>query len=164
VRIFRTASSNADCLRLKADKTGVSHVWPIPEWLRAWLVLPGEHPLGGVSLHFTNKIRDGLTDLCLLAGVDRFTPQQLRQRSINEWTKANATAGQIVHGCGLGVMAHYLDPLSILESAAPRVRLPACFGVSLGAGQEDALLSNFRRLDPAGQGLVTMTLERLAAG
>jgi hypothetical protein len=25
-------------------------------------------------------------------------------------------------------------------------------------------LSNFRRLDPAGQGLVTMTLERLAAG
>jgi hypothetical protein len=26
------------------------------------------------------------------------------------------------------------------------------------------LLSNFRRLDPAGQGLVTMTLERLAAG
>jgi hypothetical protein len=164
VRLYRMTTSNADCLRLKADKTGVSHVWPIPEWLRAWLILPGEHPLGGVSLHFTNKIRDGLTDLCSLAGVDRFTPQQLRQRSINEWTKANATAGQIVHGCGLGVMAHYLDPLSILESAAPRVRLPACFGVSLGAGQEDALLSNFRRLDPAGQGLVTMTLERLAAG
>jgi hypothetical protein len=27
-----------------------------------------------------------------------------------------------------------------------------------------SLLTNFRRLDPAGQGLVTMTLERLAAG
>jgi hypothetical protein len=60
-------------------------------------------------------------------------------------------------------MAHYLDPLSILESASPRVRLPSCFGASSPTGEE-SLLSNFRRLDPAGQGLVTMTLERLAAG
>jgi hypothetical protein len=163
VRLYRLSTSNADCLRLKADKTGVNHVWPIPGWLREWLVLPGEHPLTGVSLHFTNKVRHGISDLCELAGVDRFTPQQLRQRSINEWTKANATAGQIVHGCGLGVMSHYIDPLTILESAAPRVRLPSCFGASAPTGEE-SLLGNFRRLDPAGQGLLTMTAERLAAG
>jgi len=69
-----------------------------------------------------------------------------------------------VHGSGLGVMSHYLDPLSVLESAAPRVRLPSCFGAQASTTTEDALIASFRRLDPSAQGLVSMTAERLAAG
>jgi hypothetical protein len=92
------------------------------------------------------------------------TPKQIRQTSVTEWTRANATAGAIVHGSGLGVMAHYLDPLSVLESAAPRVRLPSCFGACTETASEDTLLSHFRRLDPAAQGLIAGTAERLAAG
>lgn len=164
VRLFRMVNSRCECIRMKADKTGHCHVWPAPDWLHDWLIIPSAHPLNGVSLWFTNILRRGITALCEAAKVDRFTPQQLRQRSITEWSRANATAGAIVHGCGLGVLSHYLDPLQILEAAAPRVRLPECFGASATAGTEDALISNFRRLDPAAQGLVAGTAERLAIG
>lgn len=163
IRLFRTVTSLSEVIRLKADKTGRNHVWPVPKWINDWLPLPSLHPLNGVSLHFTNVIRDSLTSLCEQAGVDRITPQQIRQRSITEWSRANATAGAIVHGCGLGVLSHYLDPLQILESAAPRVRLPECFGAVNSSG-EDSLVANFRRLDAGAQGLLTMTAERLAAG
>lgn len=163
LRVYRTTNSKTEVIRLKADKTGRNHCWPAPQWLQAWLPVPASHPLNGVSLHFTNVVRDCLTVLCEQAGVERITPQQLRQRSITEWSRANATAGAIVHGCGLGVLSHYLDPLQILESAAPRVRLPECFGATNASG-EDSLVANFRRLDPGAQGLLTMTAERLAAG
>ena len=163
LRIFRTVTSQTEVIRLRADKTGRNHVWPVLPWLQEWLMLPSAHPLNGVSLHFTNVLRDGLTLLCEQAGVERITPQQLRQRSITEWSRANATAGAIVHGCGLGVLSHYLDPLQILESAAPRVRLPECFGATSATGEE-SLLANFRRLDQSAQDLIAGTAERLAAG
>lgn len=163
LRIFRTVTSQTETIRLKAEKTSHYHVWPVPRWIDTWLAVPSEHPLNGVSLHFTNVLRDWLTNLCKLAAVERITPQQLRQRSITEWSRANATAGAIVHGCGLGVLSHYLDPLQILESAAPRVRLPECFGATSAAGEE-SLLANFRRLDQSAQDLISGTAERLASG
>jgi len=147
-----------------ASKTGKDHVWPLPPWLRERMVDRSRIPYRAANDHAQTIVRAELERACKLAKVPRLLPIQLRQRAVTEWTRANAKAGEILHGCGLGVLRHYIEPLSILESAAPRVRLPSCFGVSLSAGQEDTLLSNFRRLDPAGQGLVTMTLERLAAG
>ena len=163
IRVYKAVTSQTEVIRLRADKTGRNHVWPVAQWMRQWFPLPSEHPLNGVSLHFTNVLRDGLTLLCEQAGVERITPQQLRQRSITEWSRANATAGAIVHGCGLGVLSHYLDPLQILESAAPRVRLPECFGATSATGEE-SLLANFRRLDQSAQDLIAGTAERLAAG
>jgi hypothetical protein len=38
------------------------------------------------------------------------------------------------------------------------------FSSSESASTDDALLSHFRRLDPAAQGLIAGTAERLAAG
>jgi hypothetical protein len=52
------------------------------------------------------------------------TLQQLRRASITLWMQAHPEAGRIVHGCGLGVLRHYLDPWTILVSAAPRFTLP----------------------------------------
>lgn len=149
-------------LRKAASKTGRFHSWPLPEWLAkiiAEITFPQQY-----CLENTKKIvRSQLVLCCEAASVPTWTPKQLRQRSITEWSRANATAGAIVHGCGLGVLSHYLDPLQILESAAPRVRLPECFGATNASG-EDSLVANFRRLDPGAQGLLTMTAERLAAG
>lgn len=75
-------------------------------------------------------------------------------------------AGEIVHGCGLsGVMRHYIDRISILDSAAARVRIPDCFrGTMAPDCHESTLLENFRRMDAAAQGIITTTAERLAAG
>lgn len=152
-----------DTLRLTASKTRHRHEYPTPRWMPAiWEpVLP---PWTRSTDFWRKTLREAIAHACRLAGVPEWTPKQLRQRSVTEWSRANATAGAIVHGCGLGVLHHYLDPLQILEGAAPRVRLPECFGASADAGTEDALLGHFRRLDPAAQGLIAGTAERLAAG
>jgi integrase len=152
-----------DVLRFTASKTGVHHVWPVPKWLHKFM-RPVESHTGHSTIWFGRLLRDELAETCTRANIAVFTPKNLRQASIGEWTAANATAGAIVHGMGLGVMQHYLDPLAVLQSAAPRVRLPACFGATESASTEESLLCHFRRLDPAAQGLISGTAERLAAG
>lgn len=63
-------------------------------------------------------------ELNRIAGVepdeDAFGPQPIRRSAINQWTLASPEAGRIVHGSGLGVMAHYLDPLTVLTDAMSR--------------------------------------------
>lgn len=50
----------------------------------------------------------------------------------------------------------------------PRVivvnQVTTAYRVASALTGEESLLCNFRRLDPAGQGLITLTAERLAAG
>lgn len=163
IEVYVSINEPCDVLRHKASKTGLLHCWPVPSWLHVWM--PRVEPLTGYSTAwFGEMLRDELAETCARAGVTIATPKQIRQASINAWTNANATAGAIVHGCGLGVMGHYIDPLSVLESAAPRVRLPECFGACKDGDSESNLLAHFRRLDPAAQGLIAGTAERLAAG
>ncbi len=108
-------------------------------------------------------MRGELDRVCDKADVPRILPKNLRQRAITEWTKTGE-AGAIIHGCGFignhAVMRHYVDKLAILESAAPRVRLPSCFGATPPTA-ESTLLDNFRRLDPAAQMLIAGTAERM---
>lgn len=87
-------------------------------------------------------------------------PKHVRQRALTEWSRADAMAGRIIHGCGLGVLDHYVDPLSILENAQHRVRLPVSFGADQSSGEDVAV--TFRRLDPEAQQLVRSTIRRLA--
>jgi len=162
VDVFLIARQPADMIVHQASKTSLVHRWPVPRWLGEWM-RPVDSPIRRNTLHFRKVIEFSLARCCDAAGVPIVTPKQLRQRSITEWTRANATAGAIVHGCGLGVMAHYLDPLSVLESAAPRVRLPACFGAT-PTTSTDTLVRNFGRMDPAAQQMMVGLSERLAAG
>jgi hypothetical protein len=154
----------ADVIRHTASKTGLHHAFPVPGWLLAWM--PENEPCRICrNAWFCKLLRDELARTCEEASVAVITPKQIRQASITEWSRANATAGAIIHGCGLGVLSCYIDPLSVLESAAPRVRVPdAMRGKCETADTETALLSHFRRLDPAAQGIISMTAERLAAG
>ena len=163
VALYCSLSRPGNVIRHQAHKTGLNHCWPVPAWFTQWI--PQVEPQTGYSTGwFAKLLRDELAETCLRAELPVITPKQIRQASITEWSRANATAGSIVHGCGLGVLAHYVDPLSVLESAAPRVRLPACFGACQSQGAEDTLLQYFRRLDPAAQSLITGTAERLAMG
>jgi integrase len=155
--------ASSEAIRWQASKTGKNHVWPMPSWSSSWLSSV-ELPYSKSNDHAQVIVRGELERVADIADVPRIFPQQLRQRAVVEWTRANATAGAIVHGMGLGVMTHYLDPLAVLEGAAPRVRVPACFGASKTHDTESSLLSHFRRLDPSAQSLITGTAERLAAG
>jgi hypothetical protein len=151
-------------LTWKASKTGHSHQYPLPMWIQPHLQV--RQSLGAAySRHWLQSlVYQHLEAACVAASVERFTPQQIRQRSITEWSRANATAGRLIHGCGIGVLSHYIDPLSVLESAAPRVRVPAAMlGDCKQHDTEGALIDNFRKLDPQAQGLIASTTERLAA-
>jgi hypothetical protein len=148
-------------LTIQAEKTGKKHTYPVPVWLKKIDCSDGMK-LKRNTDYFRHLIWDTLEQACLTCGVPVVMPQQIRQRSVNEWSKANATAGAIIHGSGLGVMTHYIDPLTVLESAAPRVRLPACFGACPEGTGEEHLLNQYRRLDPAAKSIISTTAERLA--
>lgn len=160
---LRGVDLSGDAIRWQASKTSKNHCWPLMQWMRTFLE-PIGLPYRSSNDHAQVIVRGELQRVSELAGVSRIMPQQMRQRSVQEWTRANATAGAIVHGMGLGVMSHYLDPLMVLESAALRVRLPKAFGCVQSQSTEEALITSFRRLDPAAQGLISGTAERLAAG
>jgi hypothetical protein len=160
---IRGVDLSGDAIQCQASKTGKNHAWPMMRWMRPYLE-PARLPFEKSNDHAQVIVRGELERVAQLGKVPRIMPQQLRQRAVQEWTRANATAGAIVHGQALGVMSHYLDPLMVLESTAPRVRLPACFGAKESASTEEALLHSFRRLDPSAQGLISGTAERLAAG
>lgn len=155
---------DGETIHWQASKTVKNHAWPLPSWMRPHLQPVKRLPYTKSNDHAQVIVRGELERVAQIGKVARIMPQQLRQRSVQEWTRANATAGAIVHGMGLGVMQHYLDPLMVLESASPRVRIPSCFGSTAAESTEDALLCHFRRLDPAAQGLIAGTAERLAAG
>lgn len=81
--------------------------------------------------------------------------QALRRWSICAWSSANAEAGRIIHGSGLGILRHYVDPYRILCHAAEAVELPQSFTGPLAmeesqkvSGSESELLCNFRHANP----------------
>ncbi len=160
--LYDCLSKPAEVIRHLASKTGLSHAYPVPAWLSRWLI--GNEPdRGSRNAWFCKLLREELATTCAAASVAVVTPKQIRQASITEWSRSNATAGAIIHGCGLGVLSHYLDPLSVLESAAPRVRVPAAMrGDCTTDDNETTLITHFRRLDSAAQQLISMTAQRLA--
>jgi len=149
-------------IEVRANKTNKRHQFPLPEWLRD-LLDRGPYRFRTVSHYSRKAIRLELSAACDHAGILPVTPKQFRSRGVTEWFRAGEGAGKIIHGVSIGILSHYIDQLSILESAAPRVRLPTCFGCS-GPTHESLLLDNFRKMDPAAQQIITQTAERLSAG
>lgn len=122
----------ADRLAITACKTGSRHEVPMTETVRRHLDRLGDqgHPERVFDLPRSSSYRachDQLARLCRAADVRCVTFQEVRRLAVSNWTSVNAEAGRIIHGCGLGVMRHYLDPLAILRQVAPLVRLPAEF-------------------------------------
>ena len=148
-----------ESLRWSSSKTRHRFTWPIPDWLRQHLQ-PVPLPFYAPNDFGQKLLRQVLTSICKTADVDRWTPKQLRQRAISEWCRADAMAGRLIHGTGIGVLRHYVDPLTVLEQHQHKVRLPACFG----AGDTTAtdLADQIRRLDPDAQQLIQATISRIA--
>jgi integrase len=164
IKWLRLLSDETQTISIAASKTGKRHRFPYPPWLQR-LVSAQAFPYQATDFG-RKSIRREIASACVAANVPVWTPKHLRQRGITEWSRANAAAGALVHGTGMssGILKHYIDHMSLLESAAPRVRIPSCFGSSTTATTEDTLIHHFRRLDLAAQGLIAGTAERLAAG
>lgn len=152
--------SAGEVLRLQANKTGHLHCWPRPEWLNNWLrVVPLPYPK--CKINAAKVARFALRAACIAAKVRIIVPKQLRQRSVTEWSRVNGMAGSIIHGSGLRVMTHYVDPITVLDAAAPAVRIPAAFGAQ---DRSDDLVGVIRRLDPDARRIISDTARRLASG
>lgn len=150
----------AETLRRRASKTGHAQVWPFPAWLR-----PHLHPIPlyyGTSGDWSSAmLRADLETASLAGNVKRVTPKRVRQAALLSWSQSSAMAGSIVHGSGLSILDHYLDPLQILESAAPRVKLPTCFGAG-EPSDDEAMTAAYRRLDPQARKMISDMALRLA--
>lgn len=147
-----------------AKKTQHRHKWPVMPWLVP-LLQKQRLPYSSTDDWSKVIVRAELDRVCVLASVARIQPSQIRDTGLRAWCRADFHAGKVLHGCGLGVIGHYVDVLDILEPVAPRVRVPAAMrGSDTTESAEQELLTHFRRLDPAAQVLITDTAERLAAG
>jgi len=150
-------------LAWQASKTKHRHKWPTMPWM-AGVLQPVTLPYTSTSDWSKVIVRAEIDRVCSLAGVERFQPQQIRDTGLREWCRADFHVGQVLHGCKLGVIGHYVGILDILEPVAPRVRVPKCFGGSESEDLESTLLFHYRKLDPAAKGLIAGTAERLATG
>ena len=166
--LLRHIDPAADCLQWTAHKTGRKHTWPIPPWLRRHLATPIIIPPGKSTDHLQRVTRRELRNACTAANQPTITPQQIRQRGITEWTAASLAAGAIVHGCGFDgrqrIMRHYAGTLSILERAAPAVRIPESFATPEERAAANELPTIINRLDPEAQQILLHTAKRLATG
>lgn len=113
---------------IEASKTGKEHRFPLPSILKG-LIEPlralNRATVLGVGEHTLHLIRDELTRLCGVAGIAQIGPQALRRASITTWATVSPEAGRIVHGTGLGVLAHYYDGEQILRAAMDRFPWPS---------------------------------------
>lgn len=157
VQFAMTDTPPDDVLTWQASKTGHRHRYPVPDWLRPWLVRQ-RLPYYGANDYGRKLIRHVIASVSETAGIPVWTPKRLRQCGLSEWSAADGEAGRLIHGCGLGVMRHYVDPLRVLSTHQHKVRLPQCFGA--GQGTPDITVA-FRRLDIDAQQLVCRTIERL---
>lgn len=163
IRLQQQLTDTTTVLTLTASKTGHRHEWPVPDWLREWLQ-PQRLPYGKSYDWAGRQVRCALTAASRVSGIPDVLPNHVRDRALTEWSRADHTACEVLHGQSLGTLRHYLRPLEILESAAPRVRIPPCIlGQHKQTDAVEGLVANFRRLDPQAQGLIVSTAERLAA-
>ena len=156
---------NGEFISYQASKTGKNHIWPIPEWLRAWLT-PVELPYLQVTQWGCRMPRVAITEYCLKAGVPRFTPKQLRQRCVTQWTRANGAAGAIIHGKSLGVLDSYIDQPELLMDAMPKVIMPAAFKLRAGivekaASESDDPFKLFQQLDDNTRAVLMQTMRAM---
>lgn len=154
------------CITVRAGKTGRLQRFPLTPLITRHLLQLSCRRTGSSGLVFefpaSSSFRacyDQLARLSALAGVrPPLTLQALRRLSICLWSAANAEAGRIVHGCGLGVMRHYLDPLALLRAVGPSVRLPEAFlspeERETAAVNRVELLARFDAASPLDRGLI----------
>ncbi len=151
-------------ITFQASKTGKQHLWPIPDWLRPWL-RKIDHTFKPVNSFQVRTHRNRLTEYCAAAGVPIFTPKQIRQRAITQWTRANGAAGAIVHGKSLGVMDSYVDQNELLLEAMPRVIMPDVFklraGITPATVAADDPYQVFQSLDPRTRDIMLQTMRAM---
>jgi hypothetical protein len=120
----------SDRITVTARKTGSTHEIPLSRTIERHLESIRGGPDRIFDLPKSNSFKRWRAEMHQIAeipGIPPITWKQMRQFAITTWTTANPEAGRIVHGCGMGVLDHYVDRFRVLEDAEPLVQLPAAF-------------------------------------
>jgi hypothetical protein len=162
IRFQQSITADTKTLQWKAKKTNRKHNMTVPRWIERFMrpvVLPYR-----TSMDWSEaRVRMALAAACQAAGIDQILPSQIRDTSLREWCRADFHVGQVVHGCKMGVIGHYVLTLDVIDPVAPRVRLPECFGGESPEKRPEAeLVEHFRKLDPQARDLVLMTAQRMS--
>lgn len=154
-------------LRRTANKTGHRHVVPLPGFVQRHLQLLPRicEYVFALPTYFEKSLLHQCRKISADSAV-RVTPQEVRRAGLTAWSAANPMAGRIIHGSGLGVLDHYVNPLTVLQSAAPRVSVPDEFLTVTERQERQAGLAEvserFAALDPVGQSTVLDLMRRIA--
>lgn len=161
---------HTDRISLVAAKTGYCHQIPVCPVVQRHLALLVDSPREIFDLPASSSFRafgDQLERLCQTAAVPSLTLQGIRRAAISNWSATNAEAGRIVHGCGLGVLGHYLDRYGILAEAAAAVRMPeqfmTCEDRRWRRRNQARLLTAYQQAAPDRQALILATAEALSS-
>lgn len=153
------ATMPAGRLEWKANKTKHRHRWPVPEWMKQYLE-PVSLPYSATADWCKAIVRAELQRVCKLAHIDTIMPLQIRDTGLQQWARADFHVSKVLHGCALGVIGRYVDPLDIIEPVMNRVKLPACFGAI--RKESDDLTQMILKLDPDARRMVSEMALRLA--
>lgn len=123
---WRHVDEQARVLSIEAGKTGHLHRIPLPDPLLAILRRVRSRTLVLDAPHSMRNFYQNLRVITDAANIGRaVTTKSLRQTAVSQWSRVHRDAGRIIHGCGLGdVRDHYVQPLDILQEAAPRMPWP----------------------------------------
>lgn len=160
-----------DAVHVKASKTKrhgraalrIPIIPPVRRHLEILRALRYPTVLGLTSCY--TQLRRELKRIAREAGVAAVLPHGFRRYAITQWSKADAMAGRIIQGCGLGVMNHYLDVEGYLQRFAPKVEIPQAF---LSAKEqlaiernENVILARYRAATPSDKHLIDQLLDRI---
>lgn len=150
-------------IQATASKTGRTHRLPVPKWLTHWLAYC-ELPYKASYSWNTEQVRNMLAAASKAAGVDTILPSHLRDAGLGAWHRSSIEVGKVVHGCGLSgvTMRHYVDQLAVIQPAAVRVAIPACFRNGEDPDPTENLVAMIKLIDPEGQKMLLDLATRLA--
>lgn len=124
---LRWANVTEERITFSATKTQIQHSFPLVPTIQRHLA--AMYQAGRVQVlgptRNNSKLQENLDRLSMAAGIEphiRF--QHFRRFAVTNWSRADSTAGTIVHGSGLGILAHYIGQFDILKNAAGKVELP----------------------------------------
>ncbi|MBR9804208.1 hypothetical protein GYB59_22050, partial [bacterium] len=113
-------------IQIEAGKTKKVQRYPIPPWLRRAIA-----PCSGESLcRNDTTLYDVFGRYSKAAGVKRWSPQQIRILSANQWEKAQTGLGPLILGQSLPgwgkSTVFYLDPCEPLFKHIDQLAIPEC--------------------------------------
>lgn len=89
---------SAKQIKYKASKTKKTHIYPMPAWL--WRMIEPQ-PAGRLFPVNPKQIYQEMKRISAAAGIDYFSPQDLRILSSNEWETARAGCGAVIQGAAI---------------------------------------------------------------